>query len=147
MSYVLHKVNHLNGKTKRDISSLIFSTGSFIVSLDSKYLIDLIRKRQNYIVQKLNELFHMIEHTSDIMERFQGKINCIGEILSDNFNLYRLKFFESEALVYLNEIFKDLSNAIDNAKILYSLIDTNILRNYFNSFENKLALNKFILFK
>ena len=89
----------------------------------------------------------MIEHTSDIMERFQGKINHIGEILSDNFNLYRLKFFESEALVYLNEIFKDLSNAMDNGKIPYSLIDTYILSNYFNSFEKKLTMNKFVLFK
>ena len=47
MSYVLHKVNYLNEKRKRDILSLIFSTGSFIVSLDNRFQIDLIRKRQN----------------------------------------------------------------------------------------------------
>ena len=147
MNYVLHKVNYLNEKRKRDILSLIFSTGSFIVSLDSRFQIDLIRKRHNNNEQKINELFHMIEHTSDIMEMFQGKINHIGEILGDNFNLYRLKFFESEALVYLNEIFKDLSNAMGNGKIPYSLIDTYKLSNYLNSFEKNLTMNKFVLFQ
>ena len=58
----------------------------------------------------------MIEHTSDIMARFQGKINEMAKVLSLNFNFYKLKFFESEALVYLNEIYQDLNAAMDNKK-------------------------------
>ena len=52
----------------------------------------------------------------------------------------KLNFFESEAFIYLNEIFNDLSNAMENEKMPRYLIDTNELRNYVNSFENKFIL-------
>ena len=96
--------------------SLIFSAGSFLVSLDNRRQLPLIKNRENAQTEKLDNLFHIVEHEHDILQRFDDKIPKIRSIMSEKFNLYRLKFFEVEALIYINSLYKDLDNAISKRK-------------------------------
>ena len=58
--------------------------------------------------------------------------------MSKKFNLYRLKLFESEALIYINSLYKDLDNAISNGKTPFAPIDTSKVQDYFTSFSKHL---------
>ena len=118
MRFVEKKVSYIQGKVliQRDIMSLIFSAGSFLVSLDNRRQLALIKNREKAQIEKLDNLFHIVEHEHDILQRFDDKISKIRSIMSKKFNLYRLKFFESEALIYINSLYKDLDNAISNGK-------------------------------
>ena len=75
MRYVEKIVELINGTTtsRRDIMSLMFSAGSFIISLDNRHEINLIRKRQNSDSKKLDKLFHLFEHENEILQKFGEK--------------------------------------------------------------------------
>ena len=149
MRFVEKKVSYIQGKVliQRDIMSLIFSAGSFLVSLDNRRQLALIKNREKAQTEKLDNLFHIVEHEHDILQRFDDKISKIRSILSKKFNLYRLKFFESEALIYINSLYKDLDNAISYGKTPFALIDTSKVQDYFIRFSKHLQTNGYILYQ
>ena len=57
---------------------------------------------------------NIFEH--NILQKFDNKISKIRSIMGKKFNIYRLKLFEAEALIYINSLYKDLDNAISNGK-------------------------------
>ena len=67
--------------------------------------------------------------------------------MSKKFNLYRLKFFEAETLIYINSIYKDLDNAISYDKTPFAMIDTSKVQEYFTSFSKHLPSNGYILYQ
>ena len=149
MRFVEKKVSYIQGKVliQRDIMSLIFSAGSFLVSLDNRRQLALIKNRENAQTEKLDNLFHIVEHEHDILERFDDKISKIRSIMSKKFNLYRLKFFEAETLIYINSIYKDLDNAISYGKTPFAMIDTSKVQEYFTGFSKHLQTNGYILYQ
>ena len=86
----------------------------------------------------MSHLLHTVEHQSQLMERFDAKLSNIRNILSRGLNLFRLKSFESDTLVYLNALYKDLNNALDNGVLPYSLVDTEKFLEYYVHFKAKL---------
>ena len=59
MKFVEKKINHLRGK--RDLLSLIFSAGSFMLSMENSYEINLINKCQKGNKNQISHLFHTVE--------------------------------------------------------------------------------------
>ena len=114
MRYVEKKVELINGTdtSKRDIMSIMFSVGSFIIGLDNRHEINLIQKRQNSNSEKLDKLLHLFEHENEILQKFGEKILNIRRILSKNFNLLKLKLFESEALMYIDALYHDVDKVL-----------------------------------
>ena len=84
--------------------SLMFSVGSFIISLDNRHEMNLIQERQNSNCKKFDKLFHLFEHENEILQKIGEKILSIRKILNQNSNLLKLKLFQSEALMYIDAL-------------------------------------------
>ena len=116
MNFVHKKISHLQGINKRDLISLIFGAGNLIFSLDNRREINIIKKKQLDNENKLNSLIHTIEHQTDILKRYTNRVERIYSKLEKNFNIMKFKLYESETLIFLNNIYTYLyttTNPID----------------------------------
>ena len=73
------------------------------------------------------------------MERFDHRLSTIRKVLSQNLNLFKLKSFETDTLTYLNALYTDLNNALDNGRMPYTLVDSEALLEYYDIFASKLS--------
>ena len=117
MKFVYRKVSELFERRKRDLLSLIFGASSLIVSIDNKREITMIKNRQLKSEAKMDSLFHIMEHQTNILEKYSKKVERIYDLINDNFNMVRVKLYESETLMYLNGIYNDINRAMDNGRL------------------------------
>lgn len=67
--------------------------------------------------------------------------------MSQELNLFRLKTFETDSLIYLNALYSDLNNALDSGSMPYSLVDSEILLEYYEVFIYILSANGYVTFR
>ena len=147
MKFVYRKVSELFERRKRDLLSLIFGASSLIVSIDNKREITMIKNRQLKSEAKMDSLFHIMEHQTNILEKYSKKVERIYDLINDNFNMVRVKLYESETLMYLNGIYNDINRAMDNGRLPISLVDFDTLQKNFMEFERKIYKDGYVLFQ
>ena len=78
MKYIATKISNIK---EQDILGILYGVGSLGLGIGNKIELDMMETQQNNMDNKVNEIFHIVQHEAKILERYAGRIKRMKNYL------------------------------------------------------------------